>query len=121
CPQEVDMDKNKKRKRNTLILLALLALLIGLLIPFTWRSFKAVKASLRQENSLVSATSAIDSNVSSGSVMHGGWVPSSTPLPLKTSTSTATILPSPTATQLKGETEQPSPTETSSRTATVPL
>jgi len=26
-----------KKKRKTLILLALLALLIGLLIPFTWR------------------------------------------------------------------------------------
>ena len=39
-----------KKNRSTILLLALLVLIILLLIPFTWRSFKAVKASLQNES-----------------------------------------------------------------------
>lgn len=108
------MKKNKKRKRNTLILLALLALLIGLLIPFTWRSFKSVKASLLQE----SIVTKINPETISGNLMHGGWVPSNTPTKFSTATNTATIQPSPTSTAIDTATVPPSPTLTVSTTAT---
>lgn len=111
--------EDKKRKRTTLILLALLALLIGLLIPFTWRSFKAVKAALVQENSLVGLTSTTATGSFSGSSMHGGWVPSSTPIPQKTATSTATFPPSPTSTTAKTATVQVLPSNTPENTATL--
>lgn len=113
--------EDKKRKRTTLILLALLALLLGLLIPFTWRSFKAVKASLMQENSLASATSANDTNAISGSVMHGGWVPSSTPTNHPAATSTATVPPSPTSTATQSTTSPQAPASTATYTATITL
>lgn len=111
--------EDKNRKRTTLILLALLALLIGLLIPFTWRTFKAVKAALIQESSMAGLTSATASGLASGSSMHGGWVPSSTPIPQKTATSTATIPPSPTSTPASTATVQVFPSETPEYTATL--
>jgi len=109
-----------KKKRKTLILLALLALLIGLLIPFTWRSFRTVKASLQQGSSMESLLSKTDSDTISGNVMHGGWIPSSTPTNRPTATFTATIPPSPTATVTNTATIPPSPTSTVTNTATYP-
>ncbi len=79
------MEKDKKGKRNKLILLALLTLLIGFLIPFTWRSFKAVKASLMQESTVTK----INPETISGNLMHGGWVPTNTPPKYLTVTNTA--------------------------------
>jgi len=109
-----------KKKRKTLILLALLALLIGLLIPFTWRSFRTVKASLQQGSSMESLLSKTDSDTISGDVMHGGWIPSSTPTKRPTTTFTATIPPSPTSTATSTATIPPSPTATVTNTATIP-
>ena len=107
-----------KKKRKILILLALLALLIGLLIPFTWRSYKAVKASLLQEGSLESLLTKTDSDTFSRNVMHGGWIPSSTPTNRPTATFTATIPPSPTSTVTNTVTYPPKVTETIQATST---
>jgi hypothetical protein len=115
---EVMMEDKKKRK--ILILLALLALLIGLLIPFTWRSYKAVKASLLQEGSLESLLTKTDPDTFSGNVMHGGWIPSSTPTNRPTATLTATIPPFPTSTSTNTATIPPSPTSTVTNTVTYP-
>lgn len=109
-----------KKKRKTLILLALLALLIGLLIPFTWRSFRTVKASLQQGSSMESLLTKTDSDTISDDVMHGGWIPSSTPTKRPTTTFTATIPPSSTATVTNTATIPPSPTSTVTNTATYP-
>ena len=106
--------EDKKRKRTTLILLALLALLIGLLIPLTWRSFMAVKASITGDSSLANKASATEVEEFSGSSMKGGYLPSSTPTTRRTSTSTATLPPSPTATSTA--TIPPSPTVTHTST-----
>jgi hypothetical protein len=111
------MEKNKKRKQNALILLALLALLIGLLIPFTWRSFNAVKASLLQESTL----STTNSDSISGILMHGGWVPSSTPTNRPTATFTATVPPSAISTVTKTPPILLNLTSTVINTATIPL
>jgi len=116
-PKEVGMEKNKKRKQNALILLALLALLIGLLIPFTWRSFNAVKASLLQESTL----STTNSDSISGILMHGGWVPSSTPTNRPTATFTATVPPSAISTVTKTPPILLNLTSTVIKTATIPL
>ena len=92
-----------KKNRSTILLLALLVLIILLLIPFTWRSFKAVKASLRHE--FPSIVSSPENELISGSIMHGGWIPSNTPTnrpPVATTilppTATATLPPTTTAT-----------------------
>ncbi|NLE92564.1 MAG: hypothetical protein GX599_01055 [Chloroflexi bacterium] len=66
-----------KKNRSTILLLALLVLIILLLIPFAWRSFRAVKASLRHE--FPSIVSSPENELISGSIMHGGWIPSNTP------------------------------------------
>lgn len=113
--------EDKKRKRTTLILLALLALLIGLLIPFTWRSFKAVKASLVQENSLASKASETNPKTISGGSLHGGWIPSSTPTNRPNATSTATVPPSPTSTTTQSTTSPQAPASTATYTATITL
>ena len=113
--------EDKKRKRTTLILLALLALLIGLLIPFTWRSFKAVKASLVQENSLASKASETNPKTISGGSLHGGWIPSSTPTNRPTATSTATVPPLPTSTATHSTTSPQAPASTATYTATLTL
>ena len=113
--------EDKKRKRTTLILLALLALLIGLLIPFTWRSFKAVKASLVQENSLASKASETNPKTISGGSLHGGWIPSSTPTYRPTATSTATVPPLPTSTATHSTTSPQAPAFTATYTATLTL
>lgn len=110
-----------KKKRKTLILLALLALLIGLLIPFTWRSFRTVKASLQQGSSMESLLSKTDSDTFSGNVMHGGWIPSSTPTNRPTAIFTATIPPSPTATVTNTATYPTKVTETIQATSTSTL
>lgn len=110
--------EEKKRKRTTLLLLALLALLLGLLIPLTWRSFKAVKASIIQENSLANKASATDSGSFSGSSMHGGYIPSSTPTTRRTSTSTATYPPKQTDTATATATQTSTPTATATQTNT---
>ena len=111
--------EDKKRKRTTLILLALLALLIGLLIPFTWRSFKAVKASLVQENSLASKASETNPKTISGGSLHGGWIPSSTPTNRPTATSTATAPPLPTSTATHSTSSPQAPASTATYTATL--
>jgi len=113
--------EDKKRKRTTLILLALLALLIGLLIPFTWRSFKAVKASLVQENSLASKASETNPKTISGGSLHGGWIPSSTPTNRPTATSTATVPPLPTSTATHSTSSPQAPASTATYTATLTL
>ena len=113
--------EDKKRKRTTLILLALLALLIGLLIPFTWRSFKAVKASLVQENSLASKASETNPKTISGGSLHGGWIPSSTPTNRPTATSTATAPPLPTSTATHSTSSPQAPASTATYTATLTL
>lgn len=113
--------EDKKRKRTTLILLALLALLIGLLIPFTWRSFKAVKASLVQENSLASKASETNPKTISGGSLHGGWIPSSTPTNRPTATSTATVPPLPTSTATHSTSSPQAPAFTATYTATLTL
>ena len=113
--------EDKKRKRTTLILLALLALLIGLLIPFTWRSFKAVKASLVQENSLASKASETNPKTISGGSLHGGWIPSSTPTNRPTATSTATAPPLPTSTATHSTSSPQAPAFTATYTATLTL
>lgn len=113
--------EDKKRKRRTLILLALLALLIGLLIPFTWRSFKAVKASLVQENSLASKASETNPKTISGGSLHGGWIPSSTPTNRPTATSTATVPPLPTSTATHSTSSPQAPASTATYTATLTL
>ena len=113
--------EDKKRKRTTLILLALLALLIGLLIPFTWRSFKAVKASLVQENSLASKASETNPKTISGGSLHGGWIPSSTPTYRPTATSTATVPPLPTSTATHSTSSPQAPAFTATYTATLTL
>ena len=117
--------EDKKRKRTTLILLALLALLIGLLIPFTWRSFKAVKASLVQENSLANRTSETNPKTNpktiSGGSLHGGWIPSSTPTNRPAATSTSTASPSPTSTATPSTTSPQAPASTATYTATLTL
>ena len=113
--------EDKKRKRTTLILLALLALLIGLLIPFTWRSFKAVKASLEQENSLASKASETNPKTISGGSLHGGWIPSSTPTNRPTATSTATVPPLPTSTATHSTSSPQAPASTATYTATLTL
>jgi len=113
--------EDKKRKRTTLILLALLALLIGLLIPFTWRSFKAVKASLVQENSLASKASETNPKTISGGSLHGGWIPSSTPTYRPTATSTATVPPLPTSTATHSTSSPQAPASTATYTATLTL
>ena len=113
--------ENKRKKKNPLILLPLLALLIGLLIPFTWQSFKAVKASLVQENTLESLTSKTDSDSLSGILMHGGWVPSSTPTNRPTATFTATVPPSATSTVTNTPPIPLNLTSTVITTATIPL
>ena len=113
--------EDKKRKRTTLILLALLALLIGLLIPFTWRSFKAVKASLEQENSLASKASETNPKTISGGSLHGGWIPSSTPTNRPTATSTATVQPLPTSTATHSTSSPQAPASTATYTATLTL
>ena len=113
--------EDKKRKRTTLILLALLALLIGLLIPFTWRSFKAVKASLVQESSLASKASETNPKTISGGSLHGGWIPSSTPTNRPTATSTATAPPLPTSTATHSTSSPQAPASTATYTATLTL
>ena len=113
--------EDKKRKRTTLILLALLALLIGLLIPFTWRSFKAVKASLVQENSLASKASETNPKTISGGSLHGGWIPSSTPTNRPNATSTATVPPLPTSTATHSTSSPQAPASTATYTATLTL
>lgn len=113
--------EDKKRKRTTLILLALLALLIGLLIPFTWRSFKAVKASLVQENSLASKASETNPKTISGGSLHGGWIPSSTPTNRPNATSTATVPPLPTSTATHSTSSPQAPAFTATYTATLTL
>ena len=113
--------EDKKRKRTTLILLALLALLIGLLIPFTWRSFKAVKASLVQENSLASKASETNPKTISGGSLHGGWIPSSTPTNRPTATSAATAPPLPTSTATHSTSSPQAPASTATYTATLTL
>lgn len=113
--------EDKKRKRTTLILLALLALLIGLLIPFTWRSFKAVKASLEQENSLAGKASEANPKTISGGSLHGGWIPSSTPTYRPTATSTATVPPLPTSTATHSTSSPQAPASTATYTATLTL
>lgn len=113
--------EDKKRKRTTLILLALLALLIGLLIPFTWRSFKAVKTSLVQENSLASKASETNPKTISGGSLHGGWIPSSTPTNRPTATSTATVPPLPTSTATHSTSSPQAPAFTATYTATLTL
>ena len=113
--------EDKKRKRTTLILLALLALLIGLLIPFTWRSFKAVKASLEQENSLAGKASEANPKTISGGSLHGGWIPSSTPTYRPTATSTATAPPWPTSTATHSTSSPQAPASTATYTATITL
>ena len=113
--------EDKKRKRTTLILLALLAFLIGLLIPFTWRSFKAVKASLVQENSLASKASETNPKTISGGSLHGGWIPSSTPTNRPTATSTATAPPLPTSTATHSTSSPQAPASTATYTATLTL
>ena len=92
-----------KKNRSTILLLALLVLIILLLIPFAWRSFRAVKASLRHE--FPSIVSSPENELISGSIMHGGWIPSNTPTnrpPVATTilppTATATLPPTTTAT-----------------------
>ena len=92
-----------KKNRSTILLLALLVLIILLLIPFAWRSFRAVKASLRHE--FPSIVSSPENELISGSIMHGGWIPSNTPTnrpPVATTvippTATATLTPTATAT-----------------------
>ena len=87
-----------KKNRSTILLLALLVLIILLLIPFAWRSFRAVKASLRHE--FPSIVSSPENELISGSIMHGGWIPSNTPTnrpPVATTvippTATATLPP----------------------------
>ena len=113
--------EDKKRKRTTLILLALLALLIGLLIPFTWRSFTAVKASLVQENSLASKASETNPKTISGGSLHGGWIPSSTPTNRPNATSTATVPPLPTSTATHSTSSPQAPAFTATYTATITL
>ena len=113
--------EDKKRKRTTLILLALLALLIGLLIPFTWRSFKAVKASLVQEKSLASKGPETNPKTISGGSLHGGWIPSSTPTNRPTATSTATVPPLPTSTATHSTSSPQAPASTATYTATLTL
>ena len=113
--------EDKKRKRTTLILLALLAPLIGLLIPFTWRSFTAVKASLVQENSLASKASETNPKTISGGSLHGGWIPSSTPTNRPTATSTATVPPLPTSTATHSTSSPQAPAFTATYTATLTL
>lgn len=92
-----------KKNRSTILLLALLVLIILLLIPFAWRSFRGVKASLRHE--FPSIVSSPENELISGSIMHGGWIPSNTPTnrpPVATTilppTATATLPPTTTAT-----------------------
>lgn len=100
----------KKNKKNWLILIALLALFIGLLIPFTWESLKTVKASL--SGTVTSPAATEDMADFSGSVAHGGYLPSNTPTrqPSRTPTRTATQPPTATIT----------PTSSPTQTATQP-
>ncbi len=92
-----------KKNRSTILLLALLVLIILLLIPFTWRSFKAVKASLQNESPSI-ITSSPENKSIFGSLMRGGWIPTSTATscPVATTilppTTTATLPPTTTAT-----------------------
>ena len=108
-----------KKNRSTILLLALLVLIILLLIPFAWRSFRAVKASLRHE--FPSIVSSPENELISGSIMHGGWIPSNTPTnrpPVATTvippTATATLPPTATATLTLTATATLPPTATPS-------
>jgi len=110
-----------KKNRSTILLLALLVLIILLLIPFAWRSFRGVKASLRHE--FPSIVSSPENELISGSIMHGGWIPSNTPTnrpPVATTiippTATATLTPTATATLTPTATATLTPTAT----ATLP-
>ena len=108
-----------KKNRSTILLLALLVLIILLLIPFAWRSFRGVKASLRHE--FPSIVSSPENELISGSIMHGGWIPSNTPTnrpPVATTiippTATATLTPTATATLTPTATATLPPTATPS-------
>ncbi len=114
-------ETTQKKKKKWLIPIALLALMIGLLIPFTWQSLKSVKASLSQEKFISDA----DPTSTPIVVMHGGYIPSPTPTnrPTRTPTKTATLPPTATHTLTPSPTvtptETPPPKQTASPTATV--
>lgn len=120
------METKQRKKRKWLILVALLALLIGLIIPFTWHSLKTVKASLSQEKSAAGAAFGNNPTSTEISVMHGGYIPSPTPTnrPTRTATRTATLTHTPTTTHTLTPTQTPTatppPKQSPSPSSTLP-